>query len=220
MSDDGGDDKYTTYHLSPNNRVYLPAFLSSYDIDTYEPTEPIYDDFEPQSPGEPEANNAATDDPDALEHGQNVVEVGKDASAMGGGAAKTTSRDKKIPKEKRNTTPYMTKYERARVLGTRALQIRWASCMWWILSSMLTKMVKFECAGAGGYGRRNRSVADCDQRAEGEENSLGCEAISTGWLVRYIDYPILGGVFKLTVLCFQVRRLDLRGAALSSRHLK
>ncbi|EXJ87100.1 DNA-directed RNA polymerase I, II, and III subunit RPABC2 [Capronia epimyces CBS 606.96] len=31
--------------------------------------------------------------------------------------------DKKIPDEKRTTTPYMTKYERARVLGTRALQI-------------------------------------------------------------------------------------------------
>lgn len=28
-----------------------------------------------------------------------------------------------IPKERRTTTPYMTKYERARVLGTRALQI-------------------------------------------------------------------------------------------------
>lgn len=28
-----------------------------------------------------------------------------------------------IPKEQRTTTPYMTKYERARVLGTRALQI-------------------------------------------------------------------------------------------------
>lgn len=27
------------------------------------------------------------------------------------------------PKDKRITTPYMTKYERARVLGTRALQI-------------------------------------------------------------------------------------------------
>lgn len=30
---------------------------------------------------------------------------------------------KRIPDEKRTTTPYMTKYERARVLGTRALQI-------------------------------------------------------------------------------------------------
>lgn len=28
-----------------------------------------------------------------------------------------------VPKDKRITTPFMTKYERARVLGTRALQI-------------------------------------------------------------------------------------------------
>ena len=34
-------------------------------------------------------------------------------------------KEKKIPDEKRSTTPYMTKYERARVLGTRALQIRY-----------------------------------------------------------------------------------------------
>ncbi|KAK4507609.1 hypothetical protein PRZ48_001344 [Zasmidium cellare] len=32
-------------------------------------------------------------------------------------------KSKKIATEKRTTTPYMTKYERARVLGTRALQI-------------------------------------------------------------------------------------------------
>lgn len=38
-------------------------------------------------------------------------------------------KSKKIPTDKRTTTPYMTKYERARVLGTRALQIRWVSCM-------------------------------------------------------------------------------------------
>lgn len=34
-------------------------------------------------------------------------------------------RERRIPNEKRTTTPYMTKYERARVLGTRALQIRY-----------------------------------------------------------------------------------------------
>jgi hypothetical protein len=34
-------------------------------------------------------------------------------------------KDKKISNENRSTTPYMTKYERARVLGTRALQIRY-----------------------------------------------------------------------------------------------
>ena len=32
--------------------------------------------------------------------------------------------DHAIPAAERTTTPYMTKYERARVLGTRALQIR------------------------------------------------------------------------------------------------
>merc|ERR1712168_1569571 len=31
--------------------------------------------------------------------------------------------NKQVPKEDRQTTPFMTKYERARVLGTRALHI-------------------------------------------------------------------------------------------------
>ena len=35
---------------------------------------------------------------------------------------------RRIANDKRTTTPYMTKYERARVLGTRALQIRYAYC--------------------------------------------------------------------------------------------
>ncbi len=34
-------------------------------------------------------------------------------------------KERKVPDAKRSTTPYMTKYERARVLGTRALQIRY-----------------------------------------------------------------------------------------------
>ncbi|KAG5968886.1 hypothetical protein E4U58_001709 [Claviceps cyperi] len=32
-------------------------------------------------------------------------------------------KDLKIPKDERTTTPYMTKFERARILGTRAMQI-------------------------------------------------------------------------------------------------
>lgn len=54
------------------------------------------------------------------------------AAAAGGGGRKTAggwggpggSREKRVPEADRSTTPYMTKYERARVLGTRALQIR------------------------------------------------------------------------------------------------
>jgi len=38
--------------------------------------------------------------------------------------------EKKIDNDKRVTTPYMTKYERARVLGTRALQIRYVWRGW------------------------------------------------------------------------------------------
>lgn len=56
--------------------------------------------------------------------------VGEGAGGSGGGTvgkknAVVGLREKKIPEDKRSTTPYMTKYERARVLGTRALQIRY-----------------------------------------------------------------------------------------------
>lgn len=57
-----------------------------------------------------------------------VVEGG-DGSGGGAKGGKKNAvvglREKKIPEGKRSTTPYMTKYERARVLGTRALQIRY-----------------------------------------------------------------------------------------------
>ncbi|TKA74259.1 hypothetical protein B0A49_06467 [Cryomyces minteri] len=94
-----------------------------------------YDDFEneilpdemDQTGAEGEAN-AATEDPDARRpagvEGSNVV-IGGDPNA---GAPRTHNsvkglREKRIANDKRSTTPYMTKYERARVLGTRALQI-------------------------------------------------------------------------------------------------
>lgn len=46
--------------------------------------------------------------------------------ANGGSAPqlrRKTLKELAIPKDQRMTTPYMTKYERARILGTRALQI-------------------------------------------------------------------------------------------------
>jgi len=56
-------------------------------------------------------------------NGKGVVVSGDSgvATKMKGGKLE---KDKKVPNDQRNTTPYMTKYERARVLGTRALQIR------------------------------------------------------------------------------------------------
>ncbi|KAF3040284.1 DNA-directed RNA polymerases I II and III subunit RPABC2 [Didymella heteroderae] len=85
-------------------------------IDFDEEAEPeIMDDMDDAEGGE---------DPDVDD---NIV-VSGDASAAQ--AAKDKAKNsvdaekaKKVPNENRTTTPYMTKYEKARVLGTRALQI-------------------------------------------------------------------------------------------------
>ncbi|KAL8705775.1 MAG: hypothetical protein Q9201_001121 [Fulgogasparrea decipioides] len=117
MSDYGGDD-------------------AGDDYEAYEPEEPHYEDEEPtydagDDPHDPEQptrrDGIDEDGADADSKVPNgVVEVGQDASAKREGKknAVVGLKEKKIPKEERSTTPYMTKYERARVLGTRALQIR------------------------------------------------------------------------------------------------
>ncbi|KAG9248098.1 RNA polymerase, subunit omega/K/RPB6 [Calycina marina] len=89
---------------------------------------PTYDD-EPDFDGEIDENV----EPEATEHnpaGENYVEIGGEEAQLRGivhsGDAKPAGKlaaNMKISREKRNTTPYMTKYERARILGTRALQI-------------------------------------------------------------------------------------------------
>lgn len=66
------------------------------------------------------------------QHDDDNVVIGGDASAAAAAKAAekntvTSLRGKKVPDDKRTTTPYMTKYEKARVLGTRALQIRWVA---------------------------------------------------------------------------------------------
>jgi DNA-directed RNA polymerase I, II, and III subunit RPABC2 len=45
------------------------------------------------------------------------------AAANHGKGNDKSHKDKKIPNDQRTTTPFMTKYEKARILGTRALQI-------------------------------------------------------------------------------------------------
>ena len=69
-----------------------------------------------------------TADPDArTQAGENVVNIGDPSASRGQKPGFDTVKgikEKKIADDKRTTTPYMTKYERARVLGTRALQIR------------------------------------------------------------------------------------------------
>jgi len=54
------------------------------------------------------------DDMEQNEDAENIDLLNAGDQALGGGS---------VAASKRITTPYMTKYERARILGTRALQI-------------------------------------------------------------------------------------------------
>lgn len=68
-------------------------------------------------------HDGGAEDPDQLVH-NNIVTSGDVNGGQKGVTTVKGFKEKKIPNEERTTTPYMTKYERARVLGTRALQIR------------------------------------------------------------------------------------------------
>ncbi|KAL2834067.1 DNA-directed RNA polymerases I, II, and III subunit RPABC2 [Aspergillus pseudoustus] len=94
----------------------------------YEP-EQNYDDHEPEDfldPEDVEGEGGAEGYEDGsyapAVNGDRVV-VSGDPNAGYAGKVVEQARAKKIPNDQRTTTPYMTKYERARVLGTRALQI-------------------------------------------------------------------------------------------------
>jgi len=97
----------------------------------YEPAEQEYDDIEPEDFLNPEDLEHPEEFEGAGEesyvHGLNAERtiVSGDPNAGYGGSGKVMeqNREKKVPNDQRSTTPYMTKYERARVLGTRALQI-------------------------------------------------------------------------------------------------
>ncbi|CAG7926158.1 unnamed protein product [Penicillium olsonii] len=87
----------------------------------YEPGEDVFDEPEEQEGLEGE-DHMEGDDYNPVANGENVV-VSGDPNAGYSGKVMEQSREKKVPNDQRTTTPYLTKYERARVLGTRALQI-------------------------------------------------------------------------------------------------
>ena len=80
--------------------------------DDYE--EPDYDGDDFQEADEPEELEELEGD-EAADEGENIEILPADEAGVSGEGV-----DRKLEK---TTTPYMTKYERARVLGTRALQI-------------------------------------------------------------------------------------------------
>lgn len=105
----------------------------------YEPEEDVQD-FAPDAEVDEEAIEANRQ----AEEGDDRVVVSGDPNQV---QKPSSDADKKIPEEKRTTTPYMTKYERARVLGTRALQIRFVlSLLCSMYNSMLTRQHECPCS--------------------------------------------------------------------------
>ncbi|KAI3403314.1 RPO26 [Candida oxycetoniae] len=114
--------------------------MSDYEDNAFNEVAENFEDFgEPDHFSDDEYMEHNGGDADMkTEDGKQIINGGtgpEDAAAAAAAAAnsnntdhqtaprKKTTRELAIPKEQRTTTPYMTKYERARILGTRALQI-------------------------------------------------------------------------------------------------
>lgn len=139
MSDYGGDDDNDNY----DEDVGGDEDVLDYDEDQ-EPEDYLEGDQEGQEGANDLNNGDAGQGYDDYDDQQNDGDInnqmggasgsgtqqgggqgGQSASGPGGGqlAGKQPEKDRAIPKDQRTTTPYLTKYERARLLGTRALQI-------------------------------------------------------------------------------------------------
>ena len=108
-------------------RKCLHSYLRSFgqDAGTYDPEDLDFDEEEPEiGPDvvdEADLEQRNTDQQGDADNERVTKEAGINI------VKPTSDTDKRILDGKRSTTPYMTKYERARVLGTRALQIRLAA---------------------------------------------------------------------------------------------
>ncbi|KAK6081932.1 DNA-directed RNA polymerases I, II, and III subunit RPABC2 [Seiridium cupressi] len=106
MSDYGGDDDGRDDDVGGDEPMF-------------DDEEEVVDDFDDEVPDEDEyGKSRAADEEDNV-----VISGDPSAQANRARATEKSHKDKKIPTEERSTTPYMTKYEKARILGTRALQI-------------------------------------------------------------------------------------------------
>ncbi|KAJ1305053.1 hypothetical protein OPQ81_000093 [Rhizoctonia solani] len=103
MSDYGGEDDFGNEAVGGEGEV------------------PYYDDEDAPEEYEPEPVEDEEHFQNGDDEGDNVI-ISGDPSAAAKENVKS-HKDKKIPNDQRITTPYMTKYEKARILGTRALQI-------------------------------------------------------------------------------------------------
>jgi DNA-directed RNA polymerase I, II, and III subunit RPABC2 len=114
---------------------YVETLLTTRFGDPFDGGDFTYEDeeLEPPPPEEEDALdregqlNHVDDGPSLLTHnGVNGISTqANQVIASGDIGAANEPGSKAIPVEQRSTTPYMTKYEKARILGTRALQIRY-----------------------------------------------------------------------------------------------
>ncbi|KAK3057765.1 subunit common to RNA polymerases I, II, and III [Extremus antarcticus] len=115
MSDYGGGEDDMGQEDNMDNLIEEENFVEDYD-----PAAAGMDVDDPST-----AERQTQGQLDSTDYTNNVVESGDVEAQTRARALNTVKgiKDRRIPTEKRTTTPYMTKYERARVLGTRALQI-------------------------------------------------------------------------------------------------
>jgi len=118
MSDDGynggGGDDYD--YDAPG--FHEDAFDESYDLLANEPPDGEAPSGETGEEGAAIGEDGAqADGMNGIDHDQEMAN-GEEVAAVGAGLA-----GERQPNKERVTTPYLTKYERARILGTRALQI-------------------------------------------------------------------------------------------------
>ncbi|EDN08354.1 DNA-directed RNA polymerases I [Histoplasma mississippiense (nom. inval.)] len=107
----------------------------------YEPPEYEYIDNEPEDYVEPEQTEHGENgyaivngDGQPVQNGEGDVVSGDPNAGASKGKVMLQQREKKVPNDQRTTTPYMTKYERARVFHTISLSA------WRIVSSVLTRV--------------------------------------------------------------------------------
>lgn len=95
-----------------NNEQY-----ADFDAEHYSEDEEGFENNNAENQQQEDSNEVKTED------GKTIITSNMNDDDFNVEERRKTLKEKSIPKDKRTTTPYMTKYEKARILGTRALQI-------------------------------------------------------------------------------------------------
>ena len=121
MSDAGGDYADDAGWVGGlENRQDFRELIIAKRFDDYDP-EPDYDD-EPPEPEIPYDEDAEDGEGGSTDPALRDATAGRTV-VMGQDGTSNPRMSKRVPDDQRTTTPFLTKYERARVLGTRATQI-------------------------------------------------------------------------------------------------